>query len=356
MTGWFAKGQEQKGRWDTRVLASKLVRILAIMVAGLVASAPFTARADQREELVAKGEQAAKDGRFADAIDSFKAADRIQPRASHACLIALAYTRRELWSQAQHWLGICHDRASATDPMPDWTPLAEKQIKERLEASNVAAVTIVVKPAAVKAKITVSSFAPDETFEARTIHLPPGTHVVFAKAEGYTDQQKTIEVRDKTPQTIVIDYSGLPMARPVAPKEDRFQPVGPTPEPVDGSPGNGMSTGLIVGGAGLLLFGGVSQWVMGRHWDKMKKATDDFKMLSLAEMQMMENLDMARAAYGAAEKPYERWRILSVTGYVLGAAMVVTGILIRKKAPNETAVSAVPLPEGGAFVSVGWSR
>ncbi len=134
------------------------MRILAITVAGLVTLAPLGARADQRDDL--KGEQQAKDGRFADAIDSFKAADRIQPRASHACLIALAYTRRELWSQAQLWLSTCHTRASASDPLPDWVPLAEKQIKERLETANVAEVTIEVKPAGAKAKFTVSSFAP----------------------------------------------------------------------------------------------------------------------------------------------------------------------------------------------------
>src|SRR5688572_8864518 len=108
------------------VLASQVVRILAIVVAGLLAASGLAA-ADDREELQAKGEQLAKDGRFVEAIDAFKAADLIQPRASHACLIALAYTRRELWPQAELFLSVCHHRAKGGDPLPEWVPLAEQQ-------------------------------------------------------------------------------------------------------------------------------------------------------------------------------------------------------------------------------------
>lgn len=340
------------------MLASKLVRILAIVVAGLVALAPLAARADQRADLQQQGEQQAKEGRFADAIDSFKAADRIEERASHACLIALAYTRRELWSQAQHWMLACHARASASDPLPDWTPLAEKQIKERLETSSVAAVTIVVKPATVKARVTVSSFAPDETFEPRTIHLAPGTHVVFAKAEGYPDRQQTVEVRDKTPTTVTIDWSDVTPVPPTGGGErDVVQPP-PTPAGPD-KPNNSMSTGLIIGGAALVLVGGLTHWRMGVAANDMNAARKDFmanEAMYRATMTLDTELMLANETFDAAGKRYDRFRVLSLASYAIGAGLVVTGVLIRKKVSTETAVSATPLPEGGAFVSVGWSR
>lgn len=328
-----AKGQSPKGPVDRRVLASKSVRILAIVVAGLVTLVPGSVRADQREDLQQKGEQQAKDGRFAEAIDSFKAADRIAPRASHACLIALAYTRRELWSQAQLWLSKCHSRANASDPLPDWTPLAEKQITERLQTANVVEVTIEVSPGtATSPEITVSSFAPDETFAPRTIHLSPGTHVVFAKAEGFQPQQKTITLTDKKPQRVVID-----LAPPTTAPTDGTILRSPPPEPPTDKPSNTASTVLMTAGGAGIVFGVVAHLVMA----KRRKTLDDAPDL---------------AGYRKAEGPYETWRAITIGSYGVGAALFVTGYLLRKSTPESAQVTALPLPEGGGVVSIGWTR
>jgi hypothetical protein len=335
------------------VLTSNLVRILAIVVAGLVALTPVGARADQREDLQQTGEQQAKDGRFADAIESFKAADRIQPRASHACLIALAYTRRELWSQAQLWLTSCFSRANASDPLPDWASLAETQIKERLLTANVVEVTIEVKPASANAKVTVSSFAPDEVFEARTIHLTPGTHVVFAKAEGYPDKQQTIELRDKTPQRVVIDFGDPTQAPP--PDGGNVDPATTLPMGPEtlGRPSNTLSNVLLISGGAAIILGGVSHIVMSGAREDMIAATDEFNNGPMGPTE----LDAANTKYLDAEKRFDRARGAAITLYVVGAGLAVTGYLIRKTFSAEApAVSAVPLPEGGGFVSIGWAR
>ena len=347
-----AKGQCRKGRGDSLVITSKLVRILAIAVAGLVTLSPLGARADQREDLQSKGEQQAKDGRFADAIESFKAADRIQPRASHACLIALAYTRRELWSQAQLWLSTCHDRASASDPLPDWVPLAETQIKERLQTANVAEVTIEVKPAGVKAKFTVSSFAPDEVFEPRTVTLPFGTHVIFVKLDGVDGpgKQATVELKDKSPQTVVLDFGDVQVAPPID-HGNGGSIVGPGPSgPRDSAPNNTLSTGLLITGGVAIIAGGISHIVMSGARKDMIAATDQFEAGTLS-------LTDANGKYDDAEGRFERARIGAVTLYIVGAGLAVTGYLIRKKhGPESATVSAMPLPEGGGLVSVGWIR
>src|SRR5262249_27966846 len=75
---------------------------------------------------------------------------------------------------------------------------------KRLAETNVAAVEIRVEPGDAGAQLAVSSFAPDETFAPRTIHLPPGRHVILVKAPGYRDTQHTVEVADKAPQHVVI--------------------------------------------------------------------------------------------------------------------------------------------------------
>jgi hypothetical protein len=71
--------------------ARSWIAAIAVLVASSTARAELTA-----VELEARGEALAKTGRYGEAIEAFKAADHIQPRASHACLIALAYARRDL--------------------------------------------------------------------------------------------------------------------------------------------------------------------------------------------------------------------------------------------------------------------
>ena len=171
-----------------------------VVVVGLLA--PAIAVAEDPAALRSEGEMLARVGRYSEAIDKFKASDRINHAAANACLIALAYTRRELWPQAEIWLATCRDRATPADPAPDWAPTAARQIHDRLAAANVAPVEIVVSPG--NAEVTVSSFALDEKFGARTIHLPMGHHTLIATAPGYEDGHAELVVDDNTPKRVEI--------------------------------------------------------------------------------------------------------------------------------------------------------
>jgi hypothetical protein len=119
----------------------------------IVVALASLARADDLATVEQRGRDAAKNGKFSEAIDAFKEADRLAPRASHACLIALAYTRRELWPQAEIFFTLCHQRATEWDPLPDWLPLAEKTLADHLASANVAEVEIRIEPAAAKAML-----------------------------------------------------------------------------------------------------------------------------------------------------------------------------------------------------------
>src|SRR5512138_3886691 len=116
----------------------EIVRALACIAILLSAGAAYGDGSAARS--VKEGEDLAKQGRLTEAIARFKDADKIEKRAKHACLIALAYIRRELWSQAEIFLTTCHQRATPTDPVPEWVPLAVDQLKERLASAKVAAV------------------------------------------------------------------------------------------------------------------------------------------------------------------------------------------------------------------------
>lgn len=303
---------------------------MTTLVAALVVAAPAVGHTDDREALQAKGEQLAKEGRFNDAIDAFKAADRIQPRASHACLIALAYTRREAWPQAELFLSICHQRANAGDPLPDWVPQADEMIKERLASANLAEVTIETKPAS--ARVTVSSFAPDEVFEPRTVHLPFGTHVIFAKADGYADAQVTIELKDKSPQHVLVELTAKTKHEPTG-------PTGPT-EPATTEPAGKRGTGFLIGG-GAAILGGVGAHLWWRH-----------EYYALKDAHLSMNL----SAWNDHSTLYDVAHVSTYVLYGSGVALLAVGVYLRMKNPESPAVAAIPLPEGGAMVSVGWSR
>ncbi len=308
-----------------------VVRFLAIRVAGLALAlgvfVPAVAVAESGEELRARGEQLAKDGRYSEAIDAFKAAEKVEPRARHACFIALAYTRRELWAQAEIFLDQCHARATASDPLPEWVSMVDELLKKRLAVA--APIEIRVEPAGTDVKLAVSSFANDELMKPRTIHLPPGRHVIIATANGFDDAQKTIEVADKSPQVVTITM--LPVATKVR-------------------DGGGIATSrssnvplvLMGAGAGVVVVGAAAHVFV--YWPARKD------LAKLTEGAM---------GYMAADNKWSKWRSLTIGLYAVGGATLITGLVLKmtvfSKTESAPQVSVVP-QDGGGMLTVGWNR
>ena len=104
------------------------------------------------------------------------------------------------------------------------------------------------------------------------------------------------------------------------------------------APSNTMSNVLLIGGGVALAAGGVSHLLMWRARVKLNEA---------------ETQDQ----YDPYSADFDRYRVAAITLYIVGAGAAVTGYVIRKKYSAEApTVSAMPLPEGGGFVSVGWAR
>jgi hypothetical protein len=187
------------------------MRALGLAAAILVVAT--VVRAESRDDFQARGEALGRVGKWGEAVAQFKAAERIEHRAIHACLIALAYARREAWPQAEVFLARCRD--ARDEAMPDWVRVAERLIREHLVP--LAAVTIDVVPPDASPTLTASSFEPDETFTPSTIHLPRGTHVIVARAPGYREQSRVVVVPDGEPRHVVIDMRATPV-----PPEPRY--------------------------------------------------------------------------------------------------------------------------------------
>lgn len=289
---------------------------------------PRGAHAESAESLRARGEQLARDGRYSEAIDAFKAAERLEPRARHACLIGLAYLRRELWPQAEIFLEQCEARATTADPVPEWMPAAKKQLAERLASVAVAPVTLEVTPAGLDVQLSVSSFAPDERFTPRTIHLPPGTHVVIATAPDHDDAQVTVEVTDTSPQTVTI---------PLRPRSTT-----PPRRAIEEPPQRSKAPYAVMGaGAALTLTGAAV------HLFLFKPARDDLANAT------------SRDDYDQREEDFDRWRATTIGLYAAGALAIGAGLVLRYTVfddPEKAPQIAIQPQDGGGVLTFGWTR
>jgi protein-S-isoprenylcysteine O-methyltransferase Ste14 len=307
-----------------------------------------TAAADPSgDQLRASGEKLAKDGRYSEAIAAFKAADKLTPRATNWCLIGLAYTRRELWPQAEIAIERCTRLASAADPLPSWLPALEAQLAARLAAVDVAAVDIAVEPAGVTAELTVSSFAPDETFHARVIHLPFGHQVISATAPGYARADVAIDIADRKPQHVVLKLQSSAAAQPevastpppiIATRPVAVAPVAEVPAPQRVRPVPWIVMGA---GAGLAVAGAIVEatWFKTAR-DQLSSATD-------------------KGAYDQWSGTFDTRREVVIGLYAAGAVAVGVGLVMEltghRADERSVQVSVSPTP-GGSLVTVGWSR
>jgi hypothetical protein len=316
------------------------VRRLALV--GAVLAVASVAAAETPAQLQARGEKLAKDGDYLDAIGAFKHADAREPTAERACLIALAYTRRNLYPQAELFLATCHARA-ANGALPSWLPPIEREIKDRLASGTFAAVTIVVKHGD-GATLAVSAFAPDETFEPRTIYLPPGHHVITATAHD-EKREREIDIAESKSRHITIDF-GKPVAEPAPPIATTTTTTTtapqPTPAPTPAPAQSHLARDLLIVGAGLAVAGAVVHVTWYRS--------------ELDELNASENPpDLNR--YDAAASSYRASRIMAITLYGAGAAALIAGLVVlaTHHDARDVMVSAAHV-DGGAVVSVGWQR
>lgn len=294
--------------------------VVAICVAGSLA------HADDPTALVARGQELAKAGEFSRAIAIFKQADAIKPTAENACLIGLVYTRRELWSQAELFFDACKHRTTEADPLPDWLPAAEEQLAQKLAETDAAPIEVRVDPA--DARISVSSWPPDESFVARTIHLAPGSYVITATAPGREAVHAQLVVESRVGQII-----NLVLPRPPPP------PLPPPPPPTRAET---IGTYLLVGAGGLVLAGAAFHGWTAYERTQVAAAHDDGDPV----------------AWDRHASRFETLRLTTLTCYGVAIASGVVGIVLRRhhrEAPSRVQITAGATP-GAAMIGIAWRR
>jgi hypothetical protein len=293
--------------------------LLAIVLGGSVA------HADDVDDLVAKGQDLAQRSEYTQAIASFKAADAKRPRAAHACMIGLAYMRREAWPQAELFLALCEKRAVPGDQPPDWIDEAHKQLAQKLSAAQIPAVTINVVPAGIGARLTVSSFAPDEVFDPQTIHLAPGKHTVEVTAPGHRTVQQQIIVQPAVPQTLTFQ---------LAPTDTLAE------EPFTPKPRTASKVPWIVGGIGV----GIGAIAGIYHATSVRSA--------------YQRADGAQtpAAYDVLATEFNDKRNVAVGLYAASAITIGVAVVLRYTVYKDAPAVTAQIGNGGGGILVGWQR
>jgi hypothetical protein len=206
-------------------------------------------------------------------------------------------------------------------------PVAEQQIQDRLATANAAPVTLDVSPPSAPVQLTVSSFAPDETFGPRTIHLPPGRHTVIAEAPGFQTARVEVVIETREPKKVTIEL--VPTG---AVAEPPHHPPPPAVVTATHSPWGKrlMIGGAILAGAGVATYG----W-MSYEWNQLR--TQD------------------QGQYTDHSSNYDTARVATISLWAAGGVALIGGYLLHRH-DERASVAAVPLPGGGGMLSVGWSR
>lgn len=279
--------------------------------------------ADDPAVLTTQGEALARTGEFSRAIEMFKRADAIAPSAKLQCEIGLVYTRREAWSQAEIFLDRCKQRASATDPLPDWFAEATAQLAQKLHGVDVAELEVDVSPPGTAALITVSTFPPDETFEPRTIHLVAGTYVIAATAPGHRSASETVTVKlgAKTVVKLVLPELAKPSPPPPPPNPTRWTT---------------LERGLLLGAAGVAVAGIVF------HADA---AIEHGHLTDAVNANVPADWD-------AHQGSFETARSVAIGCYTVAVLAATVGLVLHLSHPERAPVVTGSIGQGTAMIGI----
>lgn len=290
---------------------------------------PKKSKDERRADLlVEQGKVLGEEGHPEQALEKFREAERVFPRAAHLCNIGIAYDTMGNLPLALLYLERCREKAQT---FPKWLAAKHGEVIAELTRTH-APVEIRVRPR--KAKIRVSALGSNEPVsDGERVFLARGEWTIVARRKGYQTREAVVSITNLAGQRIDLALE----REPGGPEETDV-------EAEEDSGGGGARAGgwiLIAAGAAAAATGGLFHYRSNRARDEAR------------DLPPGPDFDERDAAYRR-----DGW--IAVGAYGTGAVCVGVGLylLLRSNDGASEDDPAVALAVGGGdfMLSLSFAR
>jgi hypothetical protein len=315
-----------------KILSLLAALALGVLVPAVAAADPSSADRATARALGLEGEAALASKDYPTAADRYARAEGL----FHAPTLLLGLARAEvglgkLVDAQETYRRIVHEELPPNAPpiFAEAVAVAEKELAAVVP--RIAWLTITVNGPASAAVRLDGAVLPPAALGARRA-LDPGTHEVVAVAEGYLARKTSVTLADGKAEAIVLDLvAAPPPATPVSPTIT-FAAVAPV-QPADGRSTQRVAGAVLLGagGAGLLVGAVAGALVIAQHG-------------SLAPVCPQGHCPVSEQGYVDA---YHAKGWVSTGGFVGGAVVAATGLVVLLTAPKRASALGAVMPYGG---------
>ena len=327
------------GRWACAATAIFVCLVGLVLVGSMSLPARAETAQARADQMVREGAALGEAGHWDAAIERFRAAEALFPRAIHDCNIGLAYARSKRPHLGWLHLGMCQARSD--EALPSWVESRRREAETQMTRGDFARVEISVGDGGVAgAEVVVESLAGAVVRPPVEVWLPLGEHRFSATAPEHLPKAGRLTVGSRERVSLVLSFVPEP-TRPDVPVEPDVVPpvepdvVPPEPSPItppDEAPSASRTGAWVAFGVGLaaVAAGGVLYAVAADTSDEANRLPPG------------ETFDETLAAF-------ERERAFSYG--LLGAGAVSAGVgLVLLLLPEDMPKATVtPLAGGGLF-------
>lgn len=308
----------------------------------LVASFAFADDAsDKALALNKEGTKLAEQGKHADAIERFKAAEVLLPRYQHHCNIGIAYQDSGKLPQALLFLQSCVARAGKNASPASKTRLATLETKLRGASWSTLVVT------GEQLRVAIAPWADEEWIVdgQRTFVLEPGALSLLVKRRDGVSWAQPVTI--ETGRSVTVALAPPPVEKkveppaeqkvepvPLPPVEQKIEPVTVPPEkPVEPRVERPLTPWLVAGsGAALLAVGTITFFLASSQVTSFPSTTPE-----------------------SALTGYRALVVTTYSSWALGAVALAGGLVWGLVAGNTTPVALVPSITAHGEVSLSFS-
>jgi tetratricopeptide (TPR) repeat protein len=219
-----------------------------------LADAPAPAEVSQAQPHLEEGIVAYQQGRFRAAIEHFKEADRLAPSARLSFNIALAYERMDDGPNALAYYRDYLRRSPKAENSTE-TSVRIAELELALQRSGVQQLSVLSAPpgAAVQVDNVSRGITP------WTGELPPGSHQLVVRMNGYRELSQEFELPARHAIDIALSLTLLPSAAPRPTRAPVAQPLPADAWTVENPKPNWWTWALFGGSAALLIGSGAME-------------------------------------------------------------------------------------------------